>query len=202
MTGVRNGVMNTLGPNLSRVVRAATAAIAVMGSGTGSGEDSRSENQTESISLFSQSSTNRQKKSRPAGPGGHGPGITPMRYLIAHAATLCATISADRLASRSTATPRRITAEMRRVLVMSSSGLASSTMKSALLPASSVPASASRRNSAELRVAATMTCIGVIPASTMSSISSCGPHGRLPSVPSVMRTPAAFSFARLRAWIP
>ena len=88
MTGVRNGVMNTLGPNLSRVVRAATAAIAVMGSGTGSGEDSRSENQTESISLFSQSSTNRQKKSRPPGPAGHGPGITPMRYLMRMAATL------------------------------------------------------------------------------------------------------------------
>ena len=72
--------------------------------------------------------------------------------------------------------PRRAdtTAEMRRVLVMSSSGLASSTMKSALLPACSVPASAIRRNSAELRVAATMTCIGVIPASTMSNISSCG----------------------------
>ena len=67
MTGVRNGVMNTLGPNLSRVVRAATAAMAVIGSGTGSGDEkSRSENQTESISLFSQSSTKRQKKSRPA----------------------------------------------------------------------------------------------------------------------------------------
>ena len=46
MTGVRNGVTNTLGPNLRRVVRAATAAIAVIGSGTGSGDDSRSENQT------------------------------------------------------------------------------------------------------------------------------------------------------------
>src|SRR5438552_3350610 len=51
-TGVRNGVMNTLGPNLSRVVRAATAAMAVIGSGTGTGEDRRSENHTESITLF------------------------------------------------------------------------------------------------------------------------------------------------------
>src|SRR5262245_20300695 len=82
MTGVRNGVMKTLGPNLSRVVRAATAAIAVIGSGTGMGDDSRSENHTESISLFSQTSTNCQKKSRPAGPAGPGPCITPMRYLM------------------------------------------------------------------------------------------------------------------------
>src|SRR5580765_890825 len=103
---------------------------------------------------------------------------------------------------RSTAAPRRTTAEMRREFVMSSSGLASSTMKSALLPACKVPASAMRRNSAELRVAATITCIGVIPAATMSRISSCAPHARLPSVPSVMRAPAAFSRARLRAWIP
>src|SRR5215468_5080620 len=88
MTGVRNGVTNTLGPNLSRLVRAATAAIAVIGSGTGRGEDSRSENHTESISLFSHRSTNCQKKSRPAGPEGHGPGITPMRYLMRITATL------------------------------------------------------------------------------------------------------------------
>jgi hypothetical protein len=81
-TGVRKGVMNTLGPNLSRVVRAATAAMAVIGSGTGSGEDRRSENQTESISLFSHRSTKRQKKSRPAAPAGQGPGMTPTRYLI------------------------------------------------------------------------------------------------------------------------
>src|SRR6185436_6380178 len=86
--GVRNGVTNTLGPNFSRVVRAAMAAIAVMGSGIGSGEDSRSENHSESISLFSQSSTNRQKKSRPAGPDGQGPGMTPTRYLICMARTL------------------------------------------------------------------------------------------------------------------
>src|SRR5262249_41210907 len=103
---------------------------------------------------------------------------------------------------RSTAAPRRYTAEILRVLVMSSSGLASSTMKSALLPASSVPASAIRRNWAPLRVAATTTCAGVIPASTMSSISSCGAHALLPSVPIVMRTPAAFIRFRLRAWMP
>jgi hypothetical protein len=47
-----------------------------------------------------------------------------------------------------------------------------------------------------------MVGIGVIPAITISCISSCGPHGRLPSVPSVIRTPSAFSRARLRAWIP
>ena len=39
-------------------------------------------------------------------------------------------------------------------------------------------------------VAAWSRIFGAIPALTMSSISSCGPHGRLPSVPSVMRTPA------------
>src|SRR6476619_5298231 len=81
-TGLRKGVTKTLGPNFSRVVRAAIAAIAVIGSGIGSGEERRSENQSESISLFSQSSTKRQKNSRPAEPSGHGPGITPTRYLI------------------------------------------------------------------------------------------------------------------------
>ena len=75
--------MRTLGPNFKRLVRAATAAMAVMGSGTKAGEDRRSENQTESIELFSHSSTKRQKKSAPpAGPLGQSPGITPMRYLI------------------------------------------------------------------------------------------------------------------------
>ena len=48
-TGVRNGVMNTLGPNFRRVVRAAIAAMAVMGSGIGNGEDRRSENHRESM---------------------------------------------------------------------------------------------------------------------------------------------------------
>ncbi|OLC38685.1 MAG: hypothetical protein AUH81_03615 [Candidatus Rokubacteria bacterium 13_1_40CM_4_69_5] len=81
-TGGRNGVTSTLGPNLRRRVRAATAAIAVRGSSTGWGADRRSLNQTESMSVRSQRSTKRQKKSRPSGPAGQGPGITPMRYLI------------------------------------------------------------------------------------------------------------------------
>src|SRR2546426_1651010 len=54
---------------------------------------------------------------------------------------------------------------------MSSSGFASSTRKSALLPATTVPASVSFMNSAALRVAATMTWAGVMPDATMSSIS-------------------------------
>ena len=74
--------------------------------------------------------------------------------------------------------------------------------KSALLPAAIVPPSVSLRSSAAVRVAATITCAGVIPAATMSSISACGPHGVLPSVPSAIFTPAAFIFARLRAWMP
>src|SRR5688572_8872699 len=57
--------------------------------------------------------------------------------------------------ARLTAAPRRYTEAMRRVLVMSSSGFASRTMKSALLPACAVPASVILRNSAPLRVAAT-----------------------------------------------
>ena len=65
---------------------------------------------------------------------------------------------------------------------------------------------ARRRSSAgtraALRVAATITCIGVMPAATMSAISTCAAHGVLPSVPSAIFTPAPFSFARLRAWIP
>src|SRR5437867_4884633 len=83
MTGERNGAMRTLGPNLSRRVRAATTAIVVIGSSTGAGDDRRSENHTESISLASQRSMKRQSRSRPSSPFGHGPGITPMRYLIA-----------------------------------------------------------------------------------------------------------------------
>ena len=35
------------------------------------------------------------------------------------------------------------------------------------------------------------TWAGVMPDATMSAISTCGPHGVLPSVPSAMRTPAA-----------
>ena len=84
---------------------------------------------------------------------------------------------------------------------MLSSGFASSTRKSALLLASIVPTSVRRRNCAPLRVAATITCIGVIPAATMSSISTCGAYGVLPSVPTTILMPAALSFARLRAWM-
>src|SRR3954471_16131622 len=43
--------------------------------------------------------------------------------------------------ARSTAVPRRYTDAIRRVFVMSSSGFASTTMKSALLPTAMVPAS-------------------------------------------------------------
>src|SRR6185503_2847409 len=71
----------------------------------------------------------------------------------------------------STVTPRKYTDAIFRVLAMSSSGLPSSAMKSALLFASIVPASLIFRNSAPLRVAATITCIGVIPAAVMSAIS-------------------------------
>src|SRR5215510_8792326 len=83
-TGERNGAISTLGPNLSRRVRAATAAIVVIGSSTGIGEERRSENQIESISVRSQRSMSRQKKSRPSAgvPAGHGPGMMPIRYLI------------------------------------------------------------------------------------------------------------------------
>jgi len=65
-------------------VRAATAAIVVIGSRTGIGDDSRSENQIESISVRSQRSMSRQKKSTPSPrePAGHGPGMMPIRYLI------------------------------------------------------------------------------------------------------------------------
>jgi hypothetical protein len=64
---------------LSRRVRAATAAIVVIGSGTGIGEDSRSENQIESISDRSQRSINVQRKSRVSACAGQGPGMTPIR---------------------------------------------------------------------------------------------------------------------------
>ncbi len=74
--------MRTLGPNLSRCVRAATAAIVVIGSSTGSGEVSRSENHTESMSVRSQRSMKRQNRSTPSPFVVHGPGMTPIRYLI------------------------------------------------------------------------------------------------------------------------
>ena len=75
-------------------------------------------------------------------------------------------------------------------------------MKSAVLPASMVPVLGTRTNVAALRVAAMITCAGVMPAATMSAISTCGAHGVLPSVPTAIVTPAAESFARLRAWMP
>jgi hypothetical protein len=52
-TGVRYGRTTTLGPNLSRVVRAAMAASVVITSGTGTGEERRSDSQIESTSLRS-----------------------------------------------------------------------------------------------------------------------------------------------------
>ena len=63
-------------------MRAATAAMAMIGSRTGIGEERRSENQIESISVRSQVSITRQKRSRPSGPAGHWPGMTPILYLI------------------------------------------------------------------------------------------------------------------------
>src|SRR5687767_8719895 len=77
------------------------AAIAVIGSGTGTGDDSRSENHSESIALFSHVSTKRQKKSAfPSGPSGHGPGITPTRYLMSTMATLSPVVSTTRHSRR------------------------------------------------------------------------------------------------------
>ena len=82
-------------------------------------------------------------------------------------------------------------------------------IRSAHLPCSSVPRSfCCPRNSAELFVAAVMTCAGVMPASTISSSSMCSPNpsNRVStplSVPYPMRTPASasrfrFSFAFFR----
>ena len=57
--------------------------------------------------------------------------------------------------------------------------------------------------SADVRVAATMALAGVMPAATMSASSACAeyPYGAPTpaSVPNAIRTPAAESFARLRA---
>ena len=74
---------------------------------------------------------------------------------------------------RCTWDPLKYTDEIRRVFVMSVSGSASRTMKSALFPPSIVPASAILRNSAEVRVEATITCAGVIPAATMAAQADC-----------------------------
>src|SRR6266567_6638758 len=81
-TGVRYGRTITLGPNLSLLVRAATAARVVMTSGTGAGEERRSESQRESMPLCSRKSQSVQRNSPPSRPGGQGPGMMPMRYLI------------------------------------------------------------------------------------------------------------------------
>jgi hypothetical protein len=56
--------------------------MATTGSSTRVWADSRSLNQSESMSVRSQRSTMRQKSSAATGADGHGPGITPMRYLI------------------------------------------------------------------------------------------------------------------------
>src|SRR5712692_1206162 len=72
----------TLGPNFRRLVRAATAASEVMTSGTGAGDESRSESQSESMPLRSRKSQSVQRKAPPSRPGGHGPGMMPIRYLI------------------------------------------------------------------------------------------------------------------------
>ena len=53
--------------------------------------------------------------------------------------------------------------------------------------------------SAPFFVAATITCAGVMPAATMSAISTWGAHGVLPSVPSAIFTPSLLKRARLRA---
>src|SRR5262245_42388641 len=98
--GGRKGVMSTLGPNLRRRVRAATAAMVVMGSGTGRGEESRSENHTESMPVRSQRSMNRHRKSRPSAPAGHTPGITPIRYLMSMAANVARTVGAPGMLGR------------------------------------------------------------------------------------------------------
>ena len=82
---ISEALMQELNAALSSVQSDDTVRSVIV---TGSGEDRRSENQTESISVFSHRSTKRQKKSRPAGPPGQGPGMTPTRYLICMGWTL------------------------------------------------------------------------------------------------------------------
>ena len=89
-------------------------------------------------------------------------------------------------------------AEIFRVFVMSSSGLASRIRRSAIFPVRDVPG---RRHPQEFRAVLRRRddhLRRVIPAATMSSISTCGAHGVLPSVPSAIVTPASDSFFRLR----
>src|SRR5439155_23835458 len=87
--------------------------------------------------------------------------------------------------ARGISAPRMYTRAIRLVLTMSSSGFASRTMKSALLPGAIVPRRSSRRMSAAVRVAATIASAGVRPADTIWSSSMCSvqrksPPGRRP----------------------
>src|SRR6266496_3128972 len=59
------------------------AASEVMTSGTGASDESRSDSQIESMSLFSQKSARVKRNWPPSRPAGHGPGMIPIRYLIA-----------------------------------------------------------------------------------------------------------------------
>src|ERR1700675_597697 len=58
------------------------AASEVMTSGTGAGEERRSDSQMESMSLFSQNSARVKRNCPLSRPGGQGPGMIPMRYLV------------------------------------------------------------------------------------------------------------------------
>src|SRR4029077_3565112 len=81
----------------------------------------------------------------------------------------------------------------RRTLVMSSSGLAPTTIRSASLPTSTVPSSApTPHTAAAWRVAATSVCHGVAPSRTHRPISSSAAslRGRM-SEPNAIRTPAS-----------
>src|SRR5262249_2532586 len=75
------------------------------------------------------------------------------------------------MASRSNRRPRRYTREIFRVLWMSSSGLASRTTKSALLPAARVPMSVILSSSAGRDVAATIASAGDKPSCTQRASS-------------------------------
>ena len=100
---------------------------------------------------------------------------------------------------RSTHSPRRMTRSISSVFRMSASGSAFSTTRSATLPASRVPKSASPTGgicAAPVAVAATMASIGVRPASTYISISWCMPQpngtfGVPASLPIATATPAS-----------
>ena len=100
---------------------------------------------------------------------------------------------------------------MRRVLVMSSSGLASSTMKSACLPGVSTPVVRRPRYSAPFRVAATMACHAAVKANyplttekmryileelRRTAYSSVCPHGR-PVVLRITRREIEKNFQRI-----